>query len=222
MKTYGQHAQDLDRIVGVKVMYWLSAHTPAGYQRAQTVNSMLEASAWSCQLISLQPARRASAKTKCGSQSGSQQAQTPGHVWQPPANIAAGQGRHIGRRWATSGGWVELLWEQEAAGSNPAIPTAVGSPEIEDTPNPRQGSGLCFAGCGLVRAAGGLAGASGVEGELAREFAGGGVDNADVEVLDEQDELGPGVGPAGADVVDRPRVRGVNVPLVSMMSAWTR
>jgi hypothetical protein len=97
MKTYGQHAQDLDRIVGVKVMYWLSAHTPAGYQRAQTVSSTLEASAWSCQLISLRPARRASAKPKCGSQSGSQQAQTPGHVWQPPANIAAGQ-RHI---WAT-------------------------------------------------------------------------------------------------------------------------
>jgi hypothetical protein len=29
-----------------------------------------------------------------------------------------------------------------------------------------------------------------VEGELAEEFAGGGVDDADVEVLDEQDDAG--------------------------------
>jgi hypothetical protein len=60
---------------------------------------------------------------------------------------------------------------------------------------------LYFAVCGLVRAAGGLVGAGEVEGELAQEFAGGGVDDADVEVLDEQDELGPVVGPADADVV---------------------
>ena len=29
----------------------------------------------------------------------------------------------MGRRGATSGDWAELIWEQEAAGSNPAIPT---------------------------------------------------------------------------------------------------
>ena len=36
--------------------------------------------------------------------------------------VAAVQ-RHIGRHQATSGDRVELIWEQEAAGSNPAIPT---------------------------------------------------------------------------------------------------
>jgi hypothetical protein len=51
-------------------------------------------------------------------------------------------------------------------------------------------------------AAGGLVGAGGVEGELAEEFAGGGVDDADVQVLDEEQDVGPGVGPAGADVVE--------------------
>ena len=29
----------------------------------------------------------------------------------------------MGRRGATSGDWAELIWEQEVAGSNPAIPT---------------------------------------------------------------------------------------------------
>ena len=41
----------------------------------------------------------------------------------------------------------------------------------------------------------------GVEGELAQEFAGGGVDDADLEVVDEQDDVGSGVGSADADVV---------------------
>jgi hypothetical protein len=41
-----------------------------------------------------------------------------------------------------------------------------------------------------------------VEGELAEEFAGGGVDDADVEVLDEQDDVGSGVGSSDADVVE--------------------
>jgi hypothetical protein len=49
--------------------------------------------------------------------------------------------------------------------------------------------------------AGGLVVAAGVEGELAQEFAGGGVDDADVEVLDEQDVggavAGDGFGPGG-------------------------
>jgi hypothetical protein len=32
-----------------------------------------------------------------------------------------------------------------------------------------------------------------VEGEFAEQFAGGGVDDADVQVVDEQDDMGPGV-----------------------------
>ena len=77
------------------------------------------------------------------------------------------------------------------------------------TPNPQLGFGvLAFAGwpgCsgrGSWGSAGGLVGAGGVEGEIAQEFAGGGVDDADVQVLDEQQDVGPGVGPADADVVE--------------------
>ena len=50
--------------------------------------------------------------------------------------------------------------------------------------------------------AGGLVAAFGVEGEGADDFAGGGVDDADVEVVDEQDDGGAGVGSADADVVE--------------------
>ncbi|MCX6408605.1 MAG: hypothetical protein NTV28_16965 [Propionibacteriales bacterium] len=38
--------------------------------------------------------------------------------------------------------------------------------------------------------------------EVAEESSGGGVDDADVEVVDEQDDVGSGVGPADADVVE--------------------
>lgn len=38
MKPYGQCAQDLDRVVGIKLMYRLSAHTPAGYQRSHAAS----------------------------------------------------------------------------------------------------------------------------------------------------------------------------------------
>jgi hypothetical protein len=41
-----------------------------------------------------------------------------------------------------------------------------------------------------------------VEGELAEQFAGGGVDDADVQVADEQQDAGSGVGAADADVVE--------------------
>ena len=44
--------------------------------------------------------------------------------------------------------------------------------------------------------------AGGVDGEVAEEFAGGGVDDADVEVVDEHDDVGSGVGSADADVVE--------------------
>lgn len=65
------------------------------------------------------------AVAKVGSQSGSQHAQTLSHVRRCPATIAAGEG-HTGRREATPGGRRELIWEQEAAGSNPAIPRGSG------------------------------------------------------------------------------------------------
>ena len=50
--------------------------------------------------------------------------------------------------------------------------------------------------------AGGLVVAGGVEDEFAEEFAGGGVDDADVQVLDEEQDVGSGVGSADADVVE--------------------
>ena len=49
---------------------------------------------------------------------------------------------------------------------------------------------------------GGLVVAVGVEGQLAQEFAGAGVDDADVQVLDEEQDAGSGVGAADADVVE--------------------
>ncbi|WP_210766406.1 hypothetical protein, partial [Cellulomonas algicola] len=55
------------------------------------------------------------------------------------------------------------------------------------------GSGL-FACLGLVVA-------GGVDGEFAQEFSGDGVDHADVEVGDEHDHGGSGVGSSDADVV---------------------
>ncbi len=43
--------------------------------------------------------------------------------------------------------------------------------------------------------------AGGVEDQLAEEFSGCGVDDADLEVLDDQDDAGSGVGSSDADVV---------------------
>jgi hypothetical protein len=57
-----------------------------------------------------------------GSQSGSQRAQPSGDTRRRPATITPDE-RHAGRRRATSGDWAGLIWEQEVAGSNPAIPT---------------------------------------------------------------------------------------------------
>ena len=45
-------------------------------------------------------------------------------------------------------------------------------------------------------------GVKGVKGEVAEEFSGGGVDDADVEVVDEHDDVGSGVGSSDADVVE--------------------
>jgi hypothetical protein len=46
--------------------------------------------------------------------------------------------------------------------------------------------------------------AAGVDGEVAEEFAGGGVDDADVQVLDQDQDVGSGVGSPDADVVESP------------------
>jgi hypothetical protein len=51
-------------------------------------------------------------------------------------------------------------------------------------------------------AAGGLVVAAGVDGQVAEQFAGGGVDDADVEVVDEHEHLGSGVGWSDAEVVE--------------------
>jgi hypothetical protein len=58
------------------------------------------------------------------------------------------------------------------------------------------------AGGRAGRASGGLVVAAWVEGEVAEEFAGFGVDDPDVQVLDEEQDAGLGVGPADADVVE--------------------
>ena len=46
---------------------------------------------------------------------------------------------------------------------------------------------------------------AGVEDEVAQEFAGGLGDDADVPVLDEQEDVGSGVGSSDADVVQPAR-----------------
>jgi hypothetical protein len=66
---------------------------------------------------------------------------------------------------------------------------------------------LAVAGCsgrGSGWAAGGLVVAGGVEGQVAEELAGAGVDDADVQVLHQHDDVGSGVGPAYSDVVELP------------------
>jgi hypothetical protein len=75
------------------------------------------------------------------------------------------------------------------------------SRDIPDSPNPQLGSGCCGFGVGVRGVGGGLVVAGGVEGEVAERFAGGGVDDPDVEVGDEEDDGGSGVGSAQANVV---------------------
>jgi hypothetical protein len=60
--------------------------------------------------------------------------------------------------------------------------------------------GLLLWGSGW--SAGGLVVAAWVDGQVAEDFSGGGVDDADVEVLDEQDDVGSGVGSSDADVAE--------------------
>ena len=62
------------------------------------------------------------------------------------------------------------------------------------------GSGWSFPGWAFG-CSGGLVVLGGVKDQLAEQFPGGGVDHADVQVLDEQDDVGSGVGAADAEVV---------------------
>ena len=54
---------------------------------------------------------------------------------------------------------------------------------------------------GPFRPAGGLIVAAGIDREFAQQFAGGGVDDRDVEVVDEHEDVGSRVGSTDADVV---------------------
>ena len=70
-------------------------------------------------------------------------------------------------------------------------------------PEPSAGFGaFLFGAGGAFGFAGGLVVAAGVDGEVAEEFAGGGVDDPDVEVVDEDDDVGSGVGSSDADVAE--------------------
>ena len=64
------------------------------------------------------------------------------------------------------------------------------------------GSGVSFSGWWSGWAAGALVALGCVEIELAEEFSGDGVDDPDVQVLDEHDDAGSGVGSADADGVE--------------------
>jgi hypothetical protein len=92
------------------------------------------------------------------------------------------------------------------------------SQDIEDTANPHRGRGVFLWPAG--RLAGGLVGLVGVKGELAQEFAGVGVDDADVQVLDQEQDAGSGVGASDADVEQLAAVaERVTSPVASV---WTR
>jgi hypothetical protein len=64
------------------------------------------------------------------------------------------------------------------------------------------GSAICCLAGGAGWSSGALVALGGVEDELAEEFAGGRVDDADVVVLDEGEDVGSGVGSADADGVE--------------------
>ena len=80
-----------------------------------------------------------------------------------------------------------------------------------------------FSGLGSGSAAEGLVVAGGVEDEVAEQFAGGGVDDAEVAVGDEHDDAGSGVFMAEADVVEAAVVaEGDPCPVLSTRSLRTR
>ncbi len=61
---------------------------------------------------------------------------------------------------------------------------------------------MLLSGLGCLRCGGAVVAAVRVEGEVAEDFPGGGVDDADVEVGDEHHDAGSGVVAADADVVE--------------------
>ena len=88
----------------------------------------------------------------------------------------------------------------ECAGSIPRRGTRVMSQDIGMTLNLRRGSGSLVFGASAACPWAGSCGR--VEGELAQELAGGGADDADVQVVHERQDAGSGVGPADATVVE--------------------
>ena len=70
--------------------------------------------------------------------------------------------------------------------------------------------------------AGGLVVAGGVEDEFAEDLAGDGVHDGDAEVLDQESDVGSGVGPAHSDVVQSAVVAQGQVPDLSTLSVRTR
>ena len=86
------------------------------------------------------------------------------------------------------------------------VPATTVMSQESATPGPANaGPGCCsFRGfaAGSLRGSGGLVVAAGFEGRVAEEFAGGGVDDAGLKVLDEQDDAVSGVGSSHADVVE--------------------
>ncbi len=61
---------------------------------------------------------------------------------------------------------------------------------------------MSFSAGGAFGCSGGLVVPGRVDGQRAEQFAGRGVDDADIEVVDEQEDVGSGVGSADADVVE--------------------
>ena len=77
-----------------------------------------------------------------------------------------------------------------------------------------------FSACGAGWASGALVALGCVEDELAEQFTGGGVDDADVEVLDQDDDAGSVVGSADADGVEPAAVAPGDLPgLVDLVGA---
>ena len=90
-----------------------------------------------------------------------------------------------------------MLRDEEVAGSNPVTPTNVMSHDIGD-------SRTCILQVRLLSCVGpcrdGLVVLAGVDGQLAQELSGGQVDHAYLEVLDEEADVGSGVGSPDPDV----------------------
>jgi hypothetical protein len=97
-----------------------------------------------------------------------------------------------------------MFWGQRVVGSNPASPTLVVSQDIGNSRTHGCGFGSFISGCRCGWSSGALVALCRVEDEVAEQFAGGGVDDADVEVLDEDDDddAGSGVDSADADRVE--------------------